>query len=517
MQIGQRQELRQSQSLVMTPQLQQAIKLLQLSNLELTEFVEQELEGNPLLEHAEAGRSERGDGASGEDEKSAGEEAALPDSTELSNDVGSMLAADDAPLDVSDNDAFGGEDDPSNRDRPELPSSLGGLDGPIRSRGGDGFTDATTLLEQTVGGEVSLIDHLLGQLVDISDPIDRMIGYHLTHLIDEAGYVPADIDSVAEQVGCEAARVEATLTRLQGFDPAGVFARSLSECLAIQLRDLDRLDPAIQSLLDNLELLANGNQAALLAACEVDKEDLVDMIGEIRALDPKPGLAFSHEIIQPVVPDVFVRPGPAGGWSVELNTETLPRVLVNTQYYAEVSKHASSRKDKTFIAERLSSANWLVKSLEQRATTILKVSTELVRQQDAFFAKGVAHLRPLTLRDIATAIEMHESTVSRVTANKYMATPRGIYQMKYFFTAAIASATTGAASLSAESVRHRIKELVDQEDASNILSDDKIVEMLRGEEIDIARRTVAKYRGSMRIPSSVDRRRRRKAAAWTNG
>jgi RNA polymerase sigma-54 factor len=511
MQIGQRQELRQSQSLVMTPHLQQAIKLLQLSNLELTEFVEQELETNPLLERAEPER-ERGDGAQGESQTSSDE--ALPDSTAISNDDISLPASEDAPLDVNYNEVYGSEDGPNDRGGPELDISLAGLGGPIQTRGSAGFSDGSNLLEQTVSSEESLLDHLLGQLVDISDPIDRLIGYHLTHLIDEAGYVPADLDSVAEQVGCELARVEATLVRLQNFDPSGVFARNLSECLAIQLRDLDRLDPAMQALLDNLEFLASGDQATLLEKCSVDEEDLIDMIGEIRALDPKPGQAFSHEIAQPVVPDVFVRPASAGGWVVELNSETLPRVLVNTQYYAVVTKGAASREDKSFIAERLNSANWVIKSLEQRATTILKVSTELVRQQDAFFAKGVQHLRPLTLRDIAQAIEMHESTVSRVTANKYLATPRGIYQMKYFFTSAIASATVGAASLSAESVRHRIKELVDQEDAADILSDDKIVDILRGEQVDIARRTVAKYRESMRIPSSVDRRRQLRAASW---
>lgn len=511
MQIGQRQELRQSQSLIMTPQLQQAIKLLQLSNLELTEFVEQELEINPLLERAEPER-ERGDGTQGRGQTSSDE--ALPDSTAISNDDTSLPASEDAPLDVNYNEVYGSEDGPNDRGGPEPDISLGGLGGPIQIRGGDGVSDGSNLLEQTVSNEESLLDHLLGQLVDISDPIDRLIGYHLTHLIDEAGYVPADLDSVAEQVGCDLARVEAKLVRLQNFDPSGVFARNLSECLAIQLRDLDRLDPAMQALLDNLELLASGDQATLLEKCGVDEEDLIDMIGEIRALDPKPGQAFSHEIAQPVVPDVFVRPASTGGWVVELNSETLPRVLVNTQHYAVVTKGAASREDKSFIAERLNSANWLIKSLEQRATTILKVSTELVRQQDAFFAKGVQHLRPLTLRDIAQAIEMHESTVSRVTANKYLATPRGIYQMKYFFTSAIASATAGAASLSAESVRHRIKDLVNQEDAANILSDDKIVGILRGEQVDIARRTVAKYRESMRIPSSVDRRRQLKVASW---
>ena len=269
----------------------------------------------------------------------------------------------------------------------------------------------------------------------------------------------------------------------------------------------------MQALLDNLDLVARHDQAALLTKCGVDEEDLADMVHEIRALDPKPAQSFTHEVTQAVVPDVFVRPGPNGGWSIELNSDTLPRVLVNQQYYAEVNKQTSSRSDKTYIAEQLSTANWLVKSLEQRATTILKVATELVRQQDGFLAKGIEHLRPLTLRNIAEAIDMHESTVSRVTANKYMSTPRGIYQMKYFFTSAISS-SSGGESLSAESVRHKIREMIETEEITAVLSDDKIVELLREDNVEIARRTVAKYREAMRIPSSVNRRRLKKSTAW---
>lgn len=351
--------------------------------------------------------------------------------------------------------------------------------------------------------------------MDVTEPVDRLIGFHLIHMVDEAGYLSGDLNHVAEQVGCDVARVEATLAVLQNFDPPGIFARDLAECLALQLRELDRLDPAMQALLDNLDLVARHDQAALLSKCGVDEEDLADMVHEIRALDPKPAQAFTHEVTQSVVPDVFVRPGPNGGWSIELNGDTLPRVLVNQQYYAEVTKQTSSRSDKTYIAEQLSTANWLVKSLEQRATTILKVATELVRQQDGFLEKGIQHLRPLTLRNIAQAIDMHESTVSRVTANKYMSTPRGIYQMKYFFTSAISS-STGDVSLSAESVRHRIRELIDAEEVTAVLSDDKIVELLRQENIDIARRTVAKYREALRIPSSVDRRRLKKSTAWNS-
>ena len=221
----------------------------------------------------------------------------------------------------------------------------------------------------------------------------------------------------------------------------------------------------MQALVAHLDLLAKRDLAALRKLCGVDDEDLADMIAEIRQLNPKPGLAFGSTLVQPIVPDVFVRPGPDGGWLVELNSDTLPKVLVNQSYYAEVAKTAKNDKDKTYLADCLQTATWLIRALDQRAKTILKVATEIVRQQDAFFAHGVQHLRPLNLKTVADAIGMHESTVSRVTANKYMATSRGIFELKYFFTSAIAAADGGEAH-SAEAVRHRIKQLIDAESAA---------------------------------------------------
>jgi RNA polymerase sigma-54 factor len=293
---------------------------------------------------------------------------------------------------------------------------------------------------------------------------------------------------------------------LQKFDPPGVCARNLCECLAIQLRELDRYDPAMRALVEHLDLLAKRDFASLRRLCGVDDEDMADMIGEIRRLDPKPGLKFGRARMQTMVPDVYVRPGPDGGWLVELNSDTLPRVLVNQTYYAQLSKALRKDGEKSYFTDCLQNATWLVRALDQRARTILKVATEMVRQQDGFFTHGVAHLRPLNLKAVADAIQMHESTVSRVTANKYMATNRGTFELKYFFTASIASADGGEAH-SAEAVRHHIKQLIDTEDPSAILSDDAIVERLREADIDIARRTVAKYREAMRIPSSVQRRR----------
>jgi RNA polymerase sigma-54 factor len=352
-----------------------------------------------------------------------------------------------------------------------------------------------------------LREHVLEQIgTDLSDHGDHLIAVHLLDLLDENGYVSSGLDTVTELLGCQPSRVEAVLARLQQFDPAGIFARDLRECLALQLSERNRLDPAMQVLLDHLPLLAARNIPALMRLCRVDAEDMAEMIAEIKSLDPRPGLAFDPPLAQPVVPDILMRARPAGGWIVELNAETLPRVLVNNKYYAQISRATRSKSEKDYLTDRLQAANWLVKSLHQRATTILKVAAEIVRQQDVFFRQGVQALRPLILRDIAEAIGMHESTVSRVTSNKYMATPRGLYELKYFFTSAI-PASSGGDAHSAEAVRHLIRNLIDHEPPDGTLSDERIVELLQRDRIDIARRTVAKYREAMHIPSSVQRRR----------
>ena len=483
-----RLDLRQTQSLVMTPQLQQAIKLLQLSNLDLTTFVEQELERNPLLERDESDR----DGADEEAPATVETVTAEPLMDALPGQV------EEAPLDIDYDNTWNHDSDADGGYSGDWGGGRGGrLD----------FSESEGNLEQTLSRDVSLRDHLISQLnVDVPDPGDRLIGLHLIEMLDESGYLVGALGEAAERLGCEVARVETVLSRLQRFDPTGIFARSLAECLALQLKERDRLDPAMAALLDHLDLLARRDLPGLMRVCGVDAEDLAEMIVEIRSLDPKPALAFDSATAQPVIPDVLMRPAFGGGWIVELNSDTLPRVLVNNRYYARVSGATRKKEDKSCLSEYFQSANWLVKSLHQRANTILKVATEIVRQQDAFFRRGIQHLRPLVLRDIAGAIGMHESTVSRVTANKYLATPRGIYELKYFFTQAIAGSDGGEAH-SAESVRHRIKSLVEGETAQDILSDDRIVEILKADGVDIARRTVAKYREAMKIPSSVQRRR----------
>ncbi len=505
MALTQRLDLRQSQSLVMTPQLQQAIKLLQLSNAELAEYVEGEVERNPLLEIDDS------DNAIAPSEAAAADRTATEPASELvatdklaSSDT--LKADSDTPLDTDYDNVW--TDDGAKEAGDPPPVESGNLADWGRRGGGGGFDGPSEFdLEQVLSEAITLRDHLLSQVnTEIPDPTDRLIGSYLVDLLDESGYLTASAESIAQQLGCDEAQIGQVLDCLRRFDPPGIFAAGLSDCLALQLADKNRLDPAMQALLDNLPLLARRDFATLYRICGVDRDDLSEMVAEIRALDPKPAQAFVHEVAQTVTPDVLMRQQPGGGWLVELNADTLPKVLVNQRYFAEISATVSGKTDKDYLSERFASASWLVKSLHQRATTILKVATEIVRQQDRYFALGVQYLRPLILRDIAERIGMHESTVSRVTSNKFIATPRGVFELKYFFTSAIQGAN-GEDTHSAESVRFRIRSLIDAETGDAVLSDDRIVTILRSDGVDIARRTVAKYRESMRIPSSVQRRR----------
>lgn len=527
MALGPRLDLRQSQSLVMTPQLQQAIRLLQMSNVELSEYIEQEIEQNPLLEREDA---EGGLEFEPTGEGAAAETAETPDAGGEAG--GTEHDGDDAPpgpddpgyddldampdsADHAQAESLGSGDETLDADygnvyEPESASdgAAAGADDSLmwNATGGGGFDEELSGLENFAADELTLRDHLAGQInIDFHDASERMIAGRLMDMLDANGWLSGDLDTVAVALGCDVARVEETLGKCQRLDPPGIFARSLAECLALQLREKDRLDPAMQALLDNLELLGKREFGQLRRLCGVDNEDLLQMVTEIKELNPRPASAFDHEIVQPVVPDVFVRRS-AEGWHVELNAETMPRVLVNSRYYSVVRKHARNKADKEYLSDRFQSANWLVRALHQRAETILKVATELVVQQEAFFERGVERLRPLTLRDVAEVVGVHESTVSRVTANKYLGMSRGIFELKYFFNSAIGHSEDGE-SRSAESIRFRIKALIDRETPEAVLSDDRIVDILREEGVDIARRTVAKYRDAMRIPSSVQRRR----------
>ena len=517
MALTQRLDLRQTQSLVMTPQLQQAIRLLQLSSVEVTAFVEQELERNPLLERADDDPSALADAFAEAPDMAPG--AALEDrlgaervGTDRLAEDGILAVGDATPLDADLTNVWndtGPGDDPIDRSSDAALDNLASWS----ARSADQTEDLPNWEDRAVKA-VGLREHLDAQMrLSIADGGDRLIADHLIDRLDDAGYLPDPPDTLAAELGCPVDSVKRVLSVLRGLDPTGVFARDLPDCLGLQLAELNRLDPAMQALLANLGLLADRQFARLEGLCGVDRDDLVDMLAELRALNPKPGLTYSEEPAQIVVPDVLMRPAKEGGWYVELNPDALPRVLVNQSYHAEVQVACNGdRPAREYLAECLASATWLVKALHQRATTILKVSTEIVRQQDAFFRHGISQMRPLILRDIAEVIGMHESTVSRVTANKYMATPRGLFELKYFFSASIAG-TDGAEAHSAEAVRHRIKALVDAETPSDILSDDRIVEILRQDGVEIARRTVAKYRDSLRIPSSVQRRKLKTRAA----
>ncbi|HEX3701165.1 MAG TPA: RNA polymerase factor sigma-54 [Phenylobacterium sp.] len=493
MALSARLEIRQGQGLVITPQLQQAIKLLQLSNLELEAFVEAELERNPLLQRDEP-------------EEVAEETSAEPQAAPLDP------ADNAADLDVAHDEVSPGERATGDAPEPQGAADAGGtVDWSKAGKGGfDGDLDG---LEDSLSREKTLAEHLQDQLAvaGLAAP-EAVVAAVLIDSVDEAGYLRIDLAELAERLGCEAVLVERVLGVIQGFEPTGVAARDLRECLALQLKEHDRFDPAMEALLDNLPLLARRDMTALKRACGVDDEDLRDMVAELKALTPRPGAAFGGEPSHPVAPDVFVREGQGGLWHVELNSDTLPRLLVDQRYHAQVSKAARSDQEKTFVSDCLAQANWLVRSLDQRARTILKVASEIVRQQDAFLAFGVEHLRPLNLKTVADAIGMHESTVSRVTSNKYIATPRGLFELKFFFTSAI-QATEGGEAHSAESVRHKIRQLIEAEAREeDVHSDDRIVEILKQAGVDIARRTVAKYREAMRIPSSVERRRALKPA-----
>ncbi|PHY19130.1 RNA polymerase factor sigma-54 [Caulobacter sp. BP25] len=497
MALSHRLELRQGQGLVITPQLQQAIKLLQLSNIELDAFVEAELERNPLLLRDE------GEAQPAPDVEAERDPSLTPVDSVADTAAGREM---DAPVeDASPGERAAGETIEAEHAGGQIDWSRAGSGGSFDSE--DGYESALVDVP-------TLSAHLRAQLAQAGlSPVRNAIADFLIDAVDEGGYLRLDVVELAVRLGCRLEMVEEVLTVLQGFEPAGVFARDVRECLALQLKDLNRYDPAMAAMLDHLELLAKRDMASLRRVCGVDDEDLRDMIAEVRSLNPRPGAAYLSEQAETLVPDVMVREGLGGMWHVELNTDTLPRVLVDQRYHARVAKGARSDQEKTFVADCMASANWLVKSLDQRAKTILKVASEIVRQQDGFLAYGVEHLRPLNLKTVADAISMHESTVSRVTSNKYIATPRGVFELKFFFTSAIQSSEGGEAH-SAASVRHKIKGLVDAERTeADVHSDDRIVEILKAAGVDIARRTVAKYREAMRIPSSVERRRQMKEMA----
>ena len=464
--LGPRLDLRQGQSLVMTPQLQQAIRLLALPNIEVADFIAEAANANPLLELGEP---------------------------EAPDDPGRSRPTEPARSAVG--DQWRGSQDAA---------SAG-----AGSRRDDGWSDEGARLDPAEA-PLTLAEHLHRQLgtVRVEPPLLEA-ARAIVGQLDDAGYLPSSLAEVAEGLAAPLAVVEAALTLVQGLDPTGVGARSLGECLALQAREADRYDPCMARLLDNLDLVAKGAIAQLKRRCAVDEEDLADMLDELRGYDPKPGLRFGQTTVAVVRPDILVRAAPDGGWDIALNPATLPRLLVDRSYYLQLRRGCTSAEARAWLGDKLAEANWLVKALDQRARTIVKVASEIVRQQQGFFEQGVSQLRPLTLARVAEAIEMHESTVSRVTSNKYLACDRGMFELKYFFGSGVAS--EGGEGAAAEAVKAAIRDIIDGED--EVLSDDAIAAMLKDKGIDVARRTVVKYREAMGIGSSIQRRRQRKMVA----
>jgi RNA polymerase sigma-54 factor len=485
----------------MTPQLQQAIKLLALSNLELEAFIGGELERNPLLEAGEALAQPAREAV----EMPEGAEPASGPDASADTLIGRGAGDADSPLDVD----YGAEkfidDGPGDAVNASL-SGAGGSSDWMSGASGGGSEEGPDF-DSFAAPEIGLHEHLMQQAGAVLSGMPLVIAAQLIGQIDEAGYLEANLLETAYRMGVPLAEVEAVLAVIHSFDPAGVGARSLSECIALQAREADRYDPAMACLISNLDLLAKGQIAHLRRICGVDEEDMADMIRELRTYDPKPGLKFGGERPASVVPDVFVTPV-GKGWSIEINNATLPRLLVNRRYHSQLASGARDKAAKSWLSDCLASANWLIKALDQRQRTILKVTEEIVRRQEGFFRHGVTQLKPLTLKAVADEVGLHESTISRVTSNKYLACPRGTYELKFFFTSAIQSADGGEAA-SAEAVKSHIKALIAEEKPDAILSDDTLVELLRARGFDIARRTVAKYREAMGLGSSVQRRRQK--------
>jgi len=423
----------QRQTLAMTPQLMQAIKLLQMSNLELEAAVREEVDKNPLLTLAQ---------------------------------------------------------------RP---------DGRVAPRRNNGQEIAGLDPFATVAARTSLAEHATREMAVLGlDPAERRIGDYLIGSLEDDGRIAEDaVDGAVVSLGVPRARVEAVLQRLQTIAPAGLFARSLPECLALQLAERGSLTRLARAVLDNLALVAKRDVRRLAEACGASEGAVLDVLAEIRSLDPRPGLQFDPTPAQPIEPDVIVRPRAAGGFQVVLDTSRLPRVLVDQEYHAEIAATGDSAAV-SFANQCLRSAHWLTRSLDQRARTIVRVASAIVSRQRAFFEGTAQHVAPLTLREVAEDIGMHESTVSRVVSNKALSSPRGVFPFRAFFAVAIDSAE---GSVSADAVRAQIRRIVEAETASSVRSDDEIVKTLKANGIVIARRTVAKYREAMNIPSSVERRR----------
>ncbi|MDI9408344.1 MAG: RNA polymerase factor sigma-54 [Candidatus Pacebacteria bacterium] len=501
--LSQKIDLRQSQSLVMTPQMQQAIKLLQLNNQDLATLVEEIVAENPLLELAD-GEAERAEPETNSEAPTSPELGEGSDSTDRLLESGELLKSSETAGENRDSDSL----TPVAEDGTDLGYDASAFSGGRQTGGDESYSDD---INDELAHPESLMDHIAVQIpLEFETALEQLIAENFLEALEPTGYLPAQsVEEIADRLNQPQTEVEAILHRLQGLDPAGIFARDLQECLKLQLQDRNHYDPWMERLLNNLPLVAARNLDRLQSLCGVSRSELDSMLVELRSLDPKPGLRFSGEPAVTVLPDLLMRQGSDGqGWVVELNPQTLPRVLVNRNFVTTINRASSDAATRSYLTEKLSAANWLVKTLEQRAITLLKVASEIIRRQDRFFIEGPQALAPLVLREVALSTELHESTISRVTTNKFMLTPRGMFELKYFFSASLGS-IGGKVQHSAAAVKHRIKTMIEEEDGTDTLSDDQIVAVLRSSGIVIARRTVAKYREAMNIGSSVERRRGR--------
>lgn len=486
MSLAPRLDLRQTQALVMTPQMQQAIKLLALSNIELEAHIEGALEANPLLEVGEV--------RSNEAEPAAETFEIVEEPGADTNDAG------DGALDI----------DPASLDRDR---DTGADDGEWGSKVSVSSAEATDFDSVGDSGAPSLAEHLLDQLPGAArDNRESLIATRIIHELDETGYLAAPLRDIADDLAIPLVEAERALELVQTLDPAGIGARSLAECLTLQAKDADRYDPCMARLIDNLDLVAHGDFARLKRMCEVDDEDFAEMLAELRGYDPKPGCRFANQGQSAIIPDLFVTPA-GSGWDIRINEASLPRLIVNRDYYVSLQSGCQAKKERAWLDEQLAEANWLLRALDQRQRTILKTAAAIVEHQAGFFRDGIAAMRPLTLREIAEQVDLHESTISRVTSNKYLQCPRGTFELKHFFSSGVGAGDGDTTS--SEAVKARIRALVDAEDPNKVLSDDRLVELLKGEGLDIARRTVAKYREACGIGSSVQRRRQKRLEAMT--
>ena len=500
MQLSQSIRLKQKQSMVMTPRLQQAIKMLQMSNLDLASYLEDQALENPFLEVA-ASSGEGSEGSEGSEFNAAALEPAQAEASE-------PATTDTATIDTDMKAGASPQDDPSGHQDFDNRFDYSAAEGPAggqTSKGGDQEWDmiASTIAERPP----SLFEHV-GRQIDMSfdDPKQRMIAHILTGALLPSGWLGKAVDDIAEENDLSRDDVVRVLARMQKFEPTGIFATGLADCLRLQAREAGVLDAAFEVLLDNLELLAQGKIDQLARRCKSSPEDVRAMLRRIREFDPKPAETFFGEAEIVSAPDLIAYRGP-DGWVVELNKSTLPGITIDEHYAARLKKRVAEQAEQKFTMQALSSARWLKRAMQQRNETTLAIAAEIVRQQTPFLEKGANHLKPLLLRDVAKAVGMHESTVSRVTTGLMIATPRGSVTLKSFFSVSLASEDNEAGT-SAASVRHLISEIIAKEEPCDPFSDDEIVTRINAGGVAVARRTVAKYRQILKIPSSAERRRR---------